>query len=148
MLPYAELAPLRLRALLPATANVFEHDGWEWMGLRWWYEGCGFTWFGRLEAEPKSTVAFELYFQEMDPQQQRGLLRSLDLNLEPGSTLAAVEAELGASASEHNFVVGQTTYEFLVGKMEPYVIRATVHNTEGLLHVSAIKAALVMRSAE
>ena len=50
-LPYSQFARLRLRRLVPRSAKVIEHDGWEWMNGNWWYEGIGFTWFGRLEAE-------------------------------------------------------------------------------------------------
>jgi hypothetical protein len=142
MLSYVELASLRLRDLLGPDAQIIEHDGWHWMGQDWWYEGVGFTWFGRLEAAPDETVALELNLEELPSQMAALITGAIGLRLTQGMTLNAVVAELGPSLSVQQFVKDRVTHQFSVGQSDLYRVSATIHTSKGLIHVSAVKAFL------
>ena len=142
MLSYVELASLRLRDFLGPGAQIVEHDGWDWMGQEWWYEGVGFTWFGRLEAAPNETVALELNLEELSNQKAELITGAIGLRLTQGMTLNAVVAELGPSLSLQQYVKDRVTHQFSVGQSDLYRVSATIHTTRGLIHISAVKASL------
>src|SRR3981189_3175891 len=95
MRTYVELAPIRLRDLLGPSAMIVEHGGWSWMGHSWWYEGIGFTWFGRLEHAPDRTVAFELFFEELSKDQSASLTAALGFRVAPGMPLEYIASLFG-----------------------------------------------------
>jgi len=138
-LPYSQFARLRLRRLLPKSARVIEHDGWEWMKGNWWYEGIGFTWFGRLEANPRVTAGLEICFEELPAASVIRLLNAAGLPVAPGMRLAELRVRLGEVVSIDQFVSDRKTYSFVVGKGSRYRVRCTIHRRHGLIHVSAIR---------
>ena len=142
MLSHQDLAPLRLRDLLPADAEIVEHDGWEWMGHSWWYEGIGFTWFGRLEREPLKTAAFELSLSELSVEQLASLARALALPIRHGMPLTELVGLFGDPIDHQKFVSDRDSYDFLVSTGGPYRLSATIHKEGGLIHLSAILATL------
>jgi len=138
-LPYSQFARLRLRRLVPRSANVIEHDGWEWMNGNWWYEGIGFTWFGRLEAKPKVTAGLEVSFEELSVASARKILKAAGLHVSAGMRLAEVRGRLGAPVSIDQFVPDRKTYVFVIGTKSRYRVGCTIRRRHGLIHVSAIR---------
>jgi hypothetical protein len=128
-----------LRRLVPKSAEVIEHDGWEWMNGNWWYEGIGFTWFGRLETKPHVTAGLEIYFEELSAASARKLLKAAGLPVSAGMRLADLRARLGEPVSTVQFVSDRKTYSFVMGKGSRYRVGCTIHRRHGLIHVSAIR---------
>lgn len=58
-------------------------------GGMWYYEGVGFTWFGRLEEVPDETGALEIDFSELPGSASANILKRLELPVRPGMTYAA-----------------------------------------------------------
>ena len=143
MLSHLQLSTLRLRKLLEPDARIVEHKGWEWMGLDWWYEGVGFTWFGRLEREPSKTAAFELSLSELSVGQLAALSSALAFPVKHGMALHELSALLGQPVSSEQFVPDRTSYDFRVSSESAYMVSATIQKGSGLIHVSAIDANLV-----
>jgi hypothetical protein len=128
-----------LRRFVPKSAKVIEHDGWEWMNGTWWYEGIGFTWFGRLETKPQSTAGLEIYFEELSAASAKRLLKAAGLPVFPGMRLAKLRACFGRPVSIHQFVSDRKTYSFVMGVGNRYRVGCTIHRRHGLIHVSAIR---------
>lgn len=143
MLTAQDLAPLRLRPLLGLAADLVEHEGWEWMDHRWWYEGIGFTWFGRLERQPEATAAFELSFDELSAQQVMAVTSALDLRTRPGMFLPELVTVFGAPVAEQSLVSGRVTHGFAAGASGAFRLEATVDQQHGLVHLSAIRSDLL-----
>lgn len=143
MLSHLELSTLRLRKLLEPEARIVEHKGWEWMGHDWWYEGIGFTWFGRLERDPSKTAAFELSLTELSVDQLAVLSRALALPVKHGMSLPELTSLLGHPVSSEQFVSDRRTYDFRVSSDISYIVSATIQERSGLIHVAAVPAALV-----
>jgi hypothetical protein len=109
------------------------------MNGNWWYEGIGFTWFGRLEATPRATAGLEVNFEELSAASARGLLKAAGLPVSPGMRLVELRARLGEPVSVDQFVSDRKTYSFVIGKASRYRVGCTVHRRHGLIHVSAIR---------
>ena len=143
MLSHLQLSTLRLRKLLEPDARLIEHKGWEWMGHDWWYEGIGFTWFGRLEREPSRTAAFELSLSELSADQLAVLSSALAFPIHHGMSLPELTALLGKPVSSEQFVPDRKSYDFQVSSESGYMVSATIQKGSGLIHVSALAADLV-----
>jgi hypothetical protein len=109
------------------------------MNGNWWYEGIGFTWFGRLEARPRVTAGLEIDFEELSAASAKKILRAARLPVSPGMRLAELRARLGAPVSVDQFVSDRKTYSFVIGKGSRYRVGCTIHRRHGLIHVSAIR---------
>jgi hypothetical protein len=138
--PYDALGSMRLRALLHEDDRLVEHDGFSWMRGQWIYEGIGFTWFGRLEDQPEITQGVEIAFDEISPEIATRILGALGLPLCPGMQLQQINEVLGQIETTVRFVPDRATYNFRVGTPESYQVGCTVHETDGLIHVSLIRS--------
>ena len=138
--PYDAFGSMRLRALLGGDDRLVEHDAFSWMGGQWTYEGIGFTWFGRLEDQPEITQGVEIAFDEITPERAAQILRALGLPLYSGMQLKQIQEILGQIQTTQRFVPGRSTFNFRVGAPESYQVSCTVHETDGLVHVSMIRS--------
>lgn len=138
--PYNALGSMRLRALLHGDDRLVEHDGFSWMGGQWIYEGVGFTWFGRLEDQPEITQGVEIAFDEISPDIAARILGALGLPLCSGMQIEQLNEVLGQIETTERFVSDRATYNFRVGTPESYQVGCTVHETDGLIHVSLIRS--------
>ena len=137
---YNALGSMRLRALLHGDNRLVEHDGFSWMGGQWVYEGIGFTWFGRLEDQPEITQGVEIDFGEISPEAAARILDALGLPLYFGMQLDQIKEFLGPIDTTQRFVDDRATYNFRVGNPESYQVGCTVHEADGLIHVSLIRS--------
>jgi len=109
------------------------------MNGSWWYEGIGYTWFGRLESKPRSTAGLEIYFEELSASLAKKILRAAGLPVSPGMRLAELRRLIGVPVGVDQFVSDRKTYAFIIGGRNRYRVRCTVHQRQGLIHVSAIR---------
>lgn len=137
---YDAFGSMRLRALLCGDDRLVEHGGFSWMGGQWIYEGVGFTWFGRLEDQPEITQGAEIAFDEISPEMAAQVLGALGLSLYSGMQLEQINEVLGKIQTTERFVSDRATYNFRVGTPESYQVSCTVHETDGLIHVSLIRS--------
>jgi len=139
VISYPKFSRLRLRRFVPATTQVTEHDGFEWMKGRWWYEGIAFTWFGRLEETPDETGGLEILFEELPSRAAKRILYTIGLPVFPGMERARVLGCLGEPIGTDTFVDDRNTYRFLIGTSDQYEIGCTIQRDHGLIHVSIIR---------
>jgi len=130
MLSHLPLSTLRLRTQLEPDARIVEHKEWEWMGNDWWYEGLGFTWFGRLGRDPAKTAAVELSLPELSVSQLAVLSTALAFPVKHGMSLREVTELLGQPVSSEQFVPDRKSYDFQVSSESAYRVSATIRNAE------------------
>src|SRR5688572_19721850 len=103
-LSYEQFGLLRLRHFLDSATPITEHAGFEWMNGSWWYEGVGFTWFGRLEDSPEHTAGFELFFEEIPLDTANRILKEVGVPITPGMSLEQISSQLGTPIDTQTFV--------------------------------------------
>jgi hypothetical protein len=140
---YSEFARLRLRQFLPPETEICDLNGFEWNNGLWIHEGIGFTWFGRLESAPLETAGLELNFCELTPLALSRMLGVLGLRLGAGMSSSDVMAAAGPPLKTLNFVSDRVTTMHEVGAADRFILGCTVHNVDGLIHVSLIRADVV-----
>ena len=136
---YPQFARLRLRRFVPASLNVVEHDGFEWMNGLWRYEGVGFTWFGRLEHAPDDTAGLELAFDEIPGRAAERILYRVGIPVFPGINLDQLVVALGKPIRTDTFVEDRRTHTFFLGAPSSYEVGCTIHESHGLIHLSMIR---------
>lgn len=140
LISYSEFAKLRMKQLAPAGAEIFETDGWEWMGGFWVNEGIrGFTSLSRHEDTPEEAGGLEIDFRDLSPSDVVTIFDRIHLPLRPGMKLEEVLSVLGEPEQIHTFAADRKTYDFTVGLRYPYHVSATIHDTHGLIWVSVIR---------
>jgi hypothetical protein len=137
---YSEFSRLRLRHFLPPETEICDLKGFEWCNGVWIHEGIGFTWFGRLQSAPLETAGLELDFSELSPQTLSHMLRALGLTLGAGMSSSDVMATVGMPLKTLNFVSDRVTTMHDVAAADRFILGCTVHNKDGLIHVSLIRA--------
>jgi hypothetical protein len=58
----------------------------------WWYEGVGFTWFGRLQDALEDTAGLEVLFQEIPGRSAKRILYTIGVPMYPRMKLRDVIA--------------------------------------------------------
>jgi hypothetical protein len=139
LISYSSLAPLRLRQFIPSERRIVEHGGFEWMGGLWIYEGIAFTWFGRLEGAPEITAGLELNFEELEQSTLQRILAAVELPVTSGMNSSELESVLGQRYVTQIFAADRQTYVFRLGDSDPYEVSCTIHEDQGLIHVSLIR---------
>jgi hypothetical protein len=140
LITYKEFAELRMKQLAPAGTEIYETDGWEWMGGFWVNEGIhGFTSLSRHEDTPDEAGGLEIDFRDLSPSDVVTIFDRIHLPLRPGMALEEVVTVLGKPEQIHTFVADRKSYDFSVGSLHPYRVSATVHDTDGLIYVSVIR---------
>jgi hypothetical protein len=139
MLPFEDLAALRLRQFLPSDSKVIERRRFEWMNGLWLYEGIGFTWFGRLEQAPDVTAGLELSFDELESGSLQRILVRLGLPLTPGMRSTEIATQLGPVFQTEVYTDDRKTYVYRLGQSQVYEVSCTVQDAVGLIHVSVIR---------
>jgi len=139
LISFAQFGRLRLKRFLPAKLEIVEHGGYEWMNGLWWYEGVGFTWFGRLETAPTDTAGIEISFDEIPLRAAKRILYTIGLPVYPGMTVDGLGDVLGPRHATRIFTGDRVTHIFRLGGEDTYEISCTVHQDKGLIHLSIIR---------
>ena len=131
---------MRLRSFVPPGTEIAELSYFKWMEGQWLHEGVGFTWFGRLVERPDETAGLELLFKELDGASIDRVLQFLQLPLRPGMRLEQLHDLFGWPGTTNVFTSDRKTYNFRIGSGEQYQVGCTVHDEQGLIHVSVIRS--------
>jgi hypothetical protein len=145
LISYEQFGKLRLRDFIQDPAAVGETTDWEWMGSSWVNEGIGFTSFSRHASTPDETGGLELSFPELSSDTTQQILAFIGLPVHPGMRHDQVRSCFGEPITTHQFVRDRRTYDFTVGSAQPYIVRCTVQETDGLIHVSVVRPDLISR---
>jgi hypothetical protein len=139
LITYEEFGRLRAAQFVPSGTPIHPIDGYEWMDGFWINEGIrGFSSVSRHEDTPNEAGGLEIDFRDLS-QAELAMLDTIDLPLRPGMTLLEVQSVLGEPEHTDVFVADRKSYDFTVGSRFPYYVSATVHETDGLIHVAVIR---------
>ena len=138
LISYEDFSRLRMKQFAPAGIEVFEGDGYEWMGGFWIHEGIGFTGVARHEDTPHEAGGLAVDFRELPESSTLAIFDALHL-ARPGVTLEEIRSVLGEPERTNVFVADRKSYDFTVGTRYPYHVSATVHDTDGLIYVAVIR---------
>jgi hypothetical protein len=139
LIPYSELAKLRLRQFCQSDIAESDSPDWEWMGGLWYCDAVGFTWFGRLREVPDETGGLEIDLSALPERESAGILAALHLPLHAGMSYDAITAILGEPFKTRTFVRDRKRYEFRVGLHQRYYVSCTVRDDGGLIFISVIR---------
>ena len=139
LISYEQFGKLRLKQFAPPEAEVFESDGYEWMGGFWINEGTGFTSMSRHEDTPEETGGLEVDLLEFPESAVSAIFEAIQLPLRRGMSFEEVRSVLGEPEKTHVFVADRKTYEFTVGSQQRYYVSATLDDADGLIYVEVIR---------
>lgn len=150
LLPYAAFRELRLAQFLAAQPALREQvaqmeGGWKYLGGTWLGEGLGFTDFLRLEDMPSELGCISLDLADLPDEVSHAILGRLGLPLRPSMQSTEIEAHLGPPERAHRFVADRESFDYTVGRVCPYRVSCTVHNTDGLIYVVVARKDVLAR---
>jgi hypothetical protein len=140
VLPYSEFGRMRIGSFVPPGTEIVKQSYFEWMGGLWLHEGIGFTWFGRLMAQPDQTAGLEVFFEELDEASIERILQFLRLPLNPGMKTEKLHDLFGGPSTTKVFTSDRKTYSFRIGQGDQYQVSCTVQDDGGLIHLSVIRS--------
>lgn len=138
--PYPEFGRIRIGSFVPGDKRIVEQSNFEWMDGLWLHEGIGFTWFGRLMAQPDKTAGLEVLFDELDESSIGAILRFLRLPVSPGMKYEKLREAFGWPSTTVVFTTDRKTYNFRAGIGDQYQVGCTVQDEYGLIHLSVIRS--------
>ena len=139
LISYKQFSKLRLKRFVPADADILEAGDFEWMGGFWISECLRFTHMSRHEDTPRETGGLEVDFSEITGHAASAIFEAIRLPLRRGMTLREMRSIMGDPDDVDVFVADRKSYNFTVGLQYPYYVSATVHKTDGLIHVTVIR---------
>jgi hypothetical protein len=143
LIPYNEFARLRLALFYPDASELVPLENWEFMGSVWVGEADGFTEFLRPEEKPDELGSIEIDLSSIQEDIGAAILDKIHLPLQRGMLFEQVAQHLGPPESTDAFVSDRKTYNFTLGSISSYCISCTVHESEGLIHVTVIRRDLL-----
>ncbi len=145
LISYDQFSKLRLRDFVAEGTPIGKVSVWEWMGSCWHNEGIGFTSFSRHVSTPDQTGGLEIAFTELSDNISQRLLNTIGLPLRPGMNTTDVLSVMGTPVETQQLAPDRRSYEFTAGVPQPYLVSCTVHDTDGLIHVSIVRPDLLNR---
>jgi hypothetical protein len=146
LIPYNVFAKLRMKQFVPTGTEVFESDGWEWMGGIWINEGIpGFTSISRHEDTPDEAGGLEVDFRDLSPTEIAAVFEALHLPLQPGMTSDQLRSVLGVPDQTDSIYGDRRSHSFTIGADYPYLVSTTVHDAEGLIYVTVVRKDVLAR---
>lgn len=143
LIPYDEFARLRLAQFYPETAELAPLENWEFMGGVWVGEADGFTEFLRPEDRPEELGSIEIDLSAIQEEIGTAILDKIHLPLSHGMAFEEVTHHLGHPKVTNVFVADRKSYDFIVGSDFPYHVSCTIHESDGLIHVTVIRRDLL-----
>jgi hypothetical protein len=145
LISYNDFGRLRAAQFLPAGTPIYQEDSYEWMGGFWINEGIyGFTSVSRHEDLPNETGGLEIDFRDSRTP-ILAMLNAIHLPLRPGMTLQEIQSFLGEPEHMDVFLADRKSYDFTVGERFLYYLSATVHETDGLIHVVVVRKDVISK---
>ncbi len=143
LIAYEEFARLRLTQFYPNALQLAGLENWEFMGGMWVGEADGFTEFLRPEDRPDELGSIEIDLSALPEHIGTAILEKIQLPLRRGMAFEQVTQQLGTPEITDVFIVDRKSYEFTVGSAFRYYVSCTIHESEGLIHVTVIRKDLL-----
>jgi hypothetical protein len=87
----------------------------------------------------------EVDFRDLAETDVLAIFDAIHLPLQPRMTMDEVRLVLGEPEQTHVFVADRKSNDFTVGSRYPYLVSATIHETDGLIHVAVIRKDVLSR---
>ena len=143
---YKQFSGLRLRDF--SKANLHQFESWQYAGREWVGEGIigfPFTEFLCPVQKPGAVGAVCLNLESLPAELSQNILAWLAIPLQQGSSRDEIESQFGAPVSVLHFVEDRETLVYRLGERDRYEASFTIHQRDGLIHLTMIKTTLLKR---
>ncbi|MFG3699522.1 hypothetical protein ACGF5C_16600 [Micromonospora sp. NPDC047620] len=119
-----------------AAEHLEQLRGWEYLDRCWVGEASGFTEWLRLESAPEVTRSVAIDLVALPESTVQSMIDTLRLPLRAGQDHQEITGVFGKPTGTQRFVRDRVTLVFRIGAAEPYELRCTVHEEQGLIHLT------------
>ncbi|MGV9806208.1 hypothetical protein [Micromonospora chersina] len=134
-IPHDAFGRLRLADFM-AAEHLEQLRGWEYLERCWVGEAWGFTEWLRLESAPEVTRSVAIGLVALPESTVQNMTGALRLPLRAGLNQQEITGVLGEPTGTERFVPDRVTLVFRIGAAECYELSCTVHEEQGLIHLT------------